>query len=454
MMDVETPLAAPAPVRARAVGAFLADRGIDPTTLCLQIDPADEMLGFLWEAHGRDGERARFHYFQSGASIADALLQLLDWRFGRAAASRPLRLLDFASGYGRVTRFLVRALPPESIWVSDVYADAVRFQREHLGVHGAVSAVRPEELALEGPFDAVLVTSLFTHLPEESFVAWLSRLTGMLAPGGLLAFSVHGSSVLPMGEELPPSGIRFEAISESGSLDPQDYGSTWVSEAFVRRALDRAAGPGRFSLRTLPRGLNNFQDLCLAVPEPGCDFSGLDFQAEPQLFLEGCKLAGRDRLKLSGWAIVRGGEAKAVEAILDGELVARFPVADRRPEVAAMFGEPELALCGWGEECRLPEGADRGSILLLRVEDGRGKSHAVYGATLESALLQASELTVRVLEDQVRHQRELAALDAARAGHAREELAARLAAMEASRFWKIRNLWFRGKRALGLTGEP
>jgi hypothetical protein len=34
-----------------------------------------------------------------------------------------------------------------------------------------------------------------------------------------------------------------------------------------------------------------------------------------------------------------------------------------------------------------------------------------------------------------------------------EELARRLQAVEASRFWKARNLWFRFKRAVGLTRE-
>lgn len=456
-MQTDT-LAPPFPPRAglpaddpgRVAAAFLADRGIARESLCLTIDPEDEMLGFLRAAAGRDRERAAFRYFQSGASLADSLLQILRGRF----AGRPAgRVLDFASGYGRVTRFLVDALPPPSLWVSDIYAGAVRFQRERLGVQGVVSAARPEDLALEGPFDAILVTSLFTHLPEERFVAWLRRLMGLLAPGGILAFSVHGPSVLPEGTELPAAGYLFQPISESGSLAPEDYGSTWVSEPFVRRALARAAGEAA-SLHLLPRGLNNFQDLCLAVPEAGCDFSSLRFAAEPQLFLEGCKLVGGDRLKLSGWAVVRGGEARAVEAVLDGELVARFPVTDRRPEVALRLGDPAFEVSGWGEELPLPPSADRSSILLLRVVDGGGQAHTVHGGTLESALLEAAERTLAVLEDRVRHERALAAMAAGEAAVARAGLEARLAAMEASRFWRLRNRWFALKRLLRLTEEP
>ena len=102
-MDAEIALAPPA-LRAtapppedpgRVVAAFLADRGIAAGSLCLAVDPEDEMLGFLRAAAGRDRERAAFRYFQSGASIADALLQILHWRFGGLP---PGRVLDFACG--------------------------------------------------------------------------------------------------------------------------------------------------------------------------------------------------------------------------------------------------------------------------------------------------------------------------------------------------------------------
>src|SRR5688572_25560687 len=103
------------------VRAFLGDRGIEPGSIDLAIDARDEMLGFLVAGLEGDRERALLGYFRSGLSIADGLLQVLRWRFGDLG--RIGKVLDFASGYGRITRFLVRppgGIPAERLAVADV----------------------------------------------------------------------------------------------------------------------------------------------------------------------------------------------------------------------------------------------------------------------------------------------------------------------------------------------
>ncbi|HEY0781324.1 MAG TPA: class I SAM-dependent methyltransferase, partial [Thermoanaerobaculia bacterium] len=139
------------------VSRLLAIAGTSPR-LHLEIDPHDEMLAFLLASHDGDRERALYTYFRSGWSIADALGQVLAWRFGGAA--KVGRLLDFASGCGRVTRFLLEAVPAERVWVSDVLPGAVEFQRRQLGVHAFPSTVQPEDFRSPERFDAILVTSL------------------------------------------------------------------------------------------------------------------------------------------------------------------------------------------------------------------------------------------------------------------------------------------------------
>ena len=439
------------------VSALLADLGIDPATVDLAVDARDEMLAFLVEAHRGDRERALFHYFQSGASIADSLGQVLRWRFGEPVNVE--RLLDFASGYGRVTRFLVREVPPERISVADVYADGVRFQAERFGVHGLVSTLRPEDFVCGERFDAILVTSLFTHLPEERFVAWLRALLGLLNPGGLLAFSAHSPEVLPTGVAMPARGFCFAANSESGSLDTCDYGSTWVTEAFVRQALERALGPGSrpgnpgASLHHVERALCNFQDLYLVFPEPGVDFSSLAFQGEPQVFVERAELAADGRLEVAGWAAVRNGTVREVEVWLDGERLAAGPVGGVRDDVAGVFGESHRR-SEWACRGRLPEVISRSTaVLRLRAVDGRGRGHVLWAGSVEGLLLAATRLEAEHFRGLSRHLEAVHAEERARARVEKRALEARIAAMKASRFWKLRNAWFRLKVRLGWA-EP
>ena len=434
------------------VAALLRDLKADQAGPDLAIDGRDEMLGFLVDAFEGDRDRALFAYFRSGASIADSLGQVLRWRFGDP--SRIARLLDFASGYGRVTRFLVREVPPERIWVSDVYAGGVRFQEERFGVHGIVSAIRPEEFRCAERFDAILVTSLFTHLPEERFVAWLRVLLGLLAPGGLLAFSVHSPEVLSPGLSMPEAGICFQETSESGSLAKSDYGSTWVTEDFVRAALERAVGPG-VSFHRLPRGLCNFQDLCLALPQPGIDFSTLDFHSEPHLFLERARLTeGGRRLELDGWAAARCGAVREVEVTLDGQRIGTAPIVEPRPDVAAFLGDERYLHTGWRCSCPLPAGASRtAAVLGLRVVDGRGIAHPLWAGAIESALLTGSRMEAEGLRHDLGATQAILVAERRSAALEAEALRTRIAAMEASRFWKLRNAWFRVKRAVGMTRE-
>jgi hypothetical protein len=434
-----------------SVAALLADLDIEPGSLDVAIDDRDEMLTFLVEGMEGDRDRALFTYFHSGLSIADAMLQVLRWRF----RDEPVKVLDFASGYGRVTRFLVRELPPDRLWVSDVYEDGLRFQQERLGVHAVPSTVRPEDFALEETFDAILVTSLFTHLPEARFVDWLRVLCGRLRPGGVLAFSTHHPSLLEPCPDLPESGLLFRDNSESTSLDPGDYGSTWVTESFVRGALAKVA-PGCSVLR-LARGLCNYQDFYVAVlegGEPDVDFGSLDYTGEPHLFLEHCSHSGIDNLRMQGWAAVRTGAVEAVEVLLDGKVLATFPIDQDRPEVAALLGGDRYLRSGWGGMCPLPGGLSRFSaVLLIRMRDSRGVLHPVRAGSIDSLILEATRNDLRAVQKKlVETGWELEDLR----GYARatiDGLRDKIAAMETSGFWKGRMAWFRLKRALRLTDE-
>ena len=429
------------------VRAFLTDQEIAEGGLDLAIDDRDEMLSFLVATNEGDRERALFAYFRSGLSIADSMTQVLRWRFGGMANVGSL--LDFASGYGRVTRFFLRDLPAERVWVSDVYADGVRFQEERFGVQGIVSTVRPEDFSASERFDAITVTSLFTHLPDQRFVDWLRVLLGLLRPGGVLLFSAHGPEVLPLGVPMPETGMLFQQQSESTSLDTSDYGSTWVTEDYVRAAVARAAD-GPASVHRLLRGLCNYQDLYVVTREAGVDFAGLEFQGEIHLQIEGCSQVEPDALRLRGWAGVISGAAQEVEVTLDGTLLGTAPVAEARQDVADHFGERYL-YSGWSCLVRLPPAAPRrDAVLIVRVVDSRGQAQPLWVGSIEGALLVSARQEIIYLTKVLKGLREHLAVVEARAAGDKEYLTARIAGMEASRFWKLRAAWFRVREALGI----
>lgn len=430
------------------VAALLADQRGEAAAVDPAVHAGDEMLQYLVDLRGGDRDQGLVAYFASGRSIFRALEQLVAWRFG--GWERVGRLLDFASGYGRVTRFLAAALPAERIWVSEIHPEAVAFQASRFGVHGLPSAPRAAQLRCPERFDALFATSLFTHLPREAFTAWLARLAGLLAPGGMLAFTTHDLALLDEGE-MPAEGFLFRPVSESRSLDVADYGSAWAGEAFVRAAV-AAAGPD-LSCHRIPRGLHNIQDLYLVIRQPGVDFSGLAFHGDPRGYVESFHLEEPGRLALRGWAHDAGWgrPIEEVRLLVDGRVSGRVRQFGTRPDVAASLRLPvEEAALDWLLTGRVPPGASRSRVVVMvKLLLAGGGEHLLHLSSLESALLWSAwrdlDRAGTKLEEaaaELRHVRARAELEI-------EGLERRIAAMEASRFWRLRNVWFRLKRRLG-----
>lgn len=426
----------------------------------LAIHAADDMMNhFLWN-YGEQGrgwrlEQALSAYYRSGLVIWENQRRILEWRFGDLA--KVGSVLDFASGYGRATRFMIHDLGGERVWAAEIDPDAVRFQEEVLGAHGLLSTPVPEDLASPRRFDAILVSSLFTHLPEATFRRWLARLWSLVAPGGVLAFSVHGEHLLPPGAALSGSGIHFVNQSESRLLDTDLYGSTWVNEAFVRGALSELA-PGA-SAALFPRGLANFQDLWVVVDEPNVDFSGLDLRAPLEGFIESCRFEP-PRLRLAAWAADRTTGRPPVEARLfagDRQLAATSDFT-LRPEVKELFPTENVAAVGFRLEADWPVELPRASTPIeVRMIDADGRTSTLLSASCETALLRAARFDAWLgARHQENEQARIAAereAERTAAERTERELRARIEAIEASRFWKLRNAWFGIKRALRLTRE-
>jgi SAM-dependent methyltransferase len=357
--------------------------------LNFSVYEADEMFQHLYHAQGRSLDTALAVYFGSGSAIWKTLSAVLRWRFG--SLDRVGSVLDFASGFGRSTRFAVTEIPADRVWAAEIQSDALEAIREELGAHVLVSPEDPTQFDPARRFHAVVVSSLFTHLPEERFGQWLEKLASVLEPDGVLAFSTHGGELAS--EPVPEDGFLFQRKSESGKLDLAQYGSTFVTERFVGGALARHC-PG-WSWKRFPRGLAAVQDLYVAVAEEGCDFEALELPRTLDHFVEYFEVDLVRNLRCIGWLADRekGEVPGSVELRVEwegGSIVASGPLTLREPYRVA---EGEL-FPRWGYDLgfRLPIGWDPSSRLICECVFGGGARVEVWSGTLSDALLRNARL--------------------------------------------------------------
>jgi hypothetical protein len=224
-------------------GAVLEWNRLDPIierqalrfSVASAIHPADHIFRFIME-HPRfnsDEERVQY-YFEDGANSARQFTELLRKYCGQIRR-RP-QVLEFASGYGCVTRHLVldSGIDLESC---DIHPAAIDFLQTRIGVRTLQSSPFPETVSFPHQFDFVFALSFFSHMPITTWTRWLVRLTQSVRPGGAVAFTTRGvvGGMRPGDPEIPEIGFRFMATSEQLDLPTEEYGSMIVTETFVRR---------------------------------------------------------------------------------------------------------------------------------------------------------------------------------------------------------------------------
>jgi SAM-dependent methyltransferase len=237
--------------------SLFQDPGAGPIPTALH--PECDVMRFLRRSGAHD--LPLFAYLLSGRESLFALEHVLAWS-GRSLASCR-RVLDFACGYGRLTRFLAH-LGHARVWASDIEARAVDFVGKTFDVQAFPSHEEPAAVALPRDLDVAWVGSLFSHLPRHRFDDWLARLLATLAPDGLLLFSTHGPRACPQ-VAADASGFGFVPVSESKTLAGAEYGTAVATPAFVAAAAARA---GAAQLRWMEQSLWGTQDLYVAGMRP------------------------------------------------------------------------------------------------------------------------------------------------------------------------------------------
>jgi SAM-dependent methyltransferase len=228
--------------------------------------------------------------------------------------------------------------------VSDIYAVSMAWQAQTFGVNALMSVKDPDLFALDRSFSVVFAGSVFSHLPDALFQRWLKRLYRLVAPDGILVFSVHGVPLLPQGEQIGPDGLRYLEHSESDSLGADVYGMTYVTEAYVEASIARLDAARQVTFRRFDKGLYENQDLYI-VGGAQRDLPDIGLRISPIGGFEGATEGAGGELHFAGWGIDlnRGHQIARLEVYCDdGRIHVGEPIADLARALAYFPGAPNM----------------------------------------------------------------------------------------------------------------
>lgn len=200
------------------------------------IHPDDHIFSFLVAHPDLPGQKAATYYFQDGAKSKLKIESL-----ARELLKDYHTLLEFASGYGCVTRHLINS-SSHDLWTCDIHPAAVDFLQRDLGTRAFLSSPFPEILKVPQQFDAVFALSFFSHMPMTTWARWLVRLVQATRPGGFVIFTTHGLKSPFPDAVIPPTGFWFAPASEQADLPTAQYGTTITTPAFVHAVVNSVDG--------------------------------------------------------------------------------------------------------------------------------------------------------------------------------------------------------------------
>jgi SAM-dependent methyltransferase len=202
-----------------------------------EIAPDDPMYGYNPDLYFLAGQQAL-------RAVGIAMLA--------AGLEQVNSVLDFASGHGRVLRAFNAAFPEAALTACDTVVEGVEFCAETFGATPVVSSPDPSQIDLTGPFDLIWSGSLFTHVDQDLWRAFLKLFESTLATGGVAVFTAYGRYIVDALRDgsqtldFTPDQVELvlKAYDESGfgfyaDFRPEyNYGDGVASREWVGRLLE------------------------------------------------------------------------------------------------------------------------------------------------------------------------------------------------------------------------
>lgn len=131
-------------------------------------------------------------FLTDGRGTAQGVLDVL--KSSGVKIDRSTSVLDFGCGCGRVIRHVHR-MTGARCHGSDYNPQLIDWCKRNLRFgQFEVNGASPPLPHANEQFDVIYALSVFTHLPEQLQLAWLSELSRVLKPGGHLLMTTHGES--------------------------------------------------------------------------------------------------------------------------------------------------------------------------------------------------------------------------------------------------------------------
>jgi hypothetical protein len=177
--------------------------------------------------------------------------------------------------------------------------------------------------------------------------------------------------------------------SESRFLRKSNYGTTYVTESFVRAVIGKVAGPNAVVAR-LPRGLWEFQDLYAVSKDPHREPALLGLAPPPRGHLEVCEQS-EDGVRFSGWSADLGRDEtiREVQLVVNGQILQRGTPSIERPDVAEALGSARALCSGWTVDVPAAHLVP-GDIVMIKSVNHEGRERILAIDTLEGLLARLS----------------------------------------------------------------
>lgn len=222
--------------------------------------------------HDRMFKTDAAHYFRVGYSALHNIRAAL----GAVGKTEVRAILDMPCGHGRVLRAMRAAFPVARITACELETDGVDFCARTFGAIPVYSKINPAEIGMRERFDLIWVGSLFTHLDASRWPGFLAFFTDVLARGGVLIFTTHGSysaecmrartrtySLQPEQIDAVLASCERDGFGYSDYRSGADYGTSLSTADRVKAFV--AATPGLALISYTERAWDEHQDVVACV---------------------------------------------------------------------------------------------------------------------------------------------------------------------------------------------